>query len=146
MYVHHLFAYLLTGEFPYAKCYVCGERGHLSRMCPHNPRGLYVDGGCCNQCGSVEHYKRDCPEFLKQKGMLVLQFTLIISNTDIWAQLFKTNNIVNISLNFQTYISEISQYFLLKKCENLLPCKSFSLFFNKNISVFDYRVIKHLTS
>ena len=40
-------------------------------------------------------------------------------------------SLVNISLRFQTLISNICQYFLLKKCEKLLHCKSFSHFFNK---------------
>ena len=42
-----------------------------------------------------------------------------------------TTSLVNVSLNFQTLISEICQYFLLKKCEKLLQCKSLSHFFNK---------------
>ena len=47
-------------------------------------------------------------------------------------QLFKTNNIVNVSLKFQMLLSEIRQYiFFLKKCEKLLHYKSFSHFFNK---------------
>ncbi|XP_034630098.1 zinc finger CCHC domain-containing protein 9 [Trachemys scripta elegans] len=50
------------GEFPYAKCFICGEMGHLSRSCPDNPKGLYAEGGCCRLCGSVEHFKKDCPE------------------------------------------------------------------------------------
>ena len=40
-------------------------------------------------------------------------------------------SLVNVSLKFQTLISEIVQYFLLKKCEKLLQCKSFSHFFSK---------------
>ena len=48
--------------------------------------------------------------------------------------------LVNILLIFQTLISEMCQYFLLKKCEKLLHCKSFSHFSNKKISV--YLVIK----
>ena len=40
-------------------------------------------------------------------------------------------SLVNVSLKFQTLISHICQYFLLKKCEKLLHCKSFSHFFNK---------------
>ena len=40
-------------------------------------------------------------------------------------------SLVNVSLKFQTLISDIRQYFLLKKCEKLLHCKSFSHFFNK---------------
>ena len=49
------------------------------------------------------------------------------------AWLFKTNvrSLVNVSVKFQMLISEIFQYFLLKKCEKLLQCKSFSHFFNK---------------
>ena len=46
-----------------------------------------------------------------------------------------TMSLVNVSLKFQTLISEISQYFLLKKYEKLLHCKSFSYFFKQKISV-----------
>ena len=42
-----------------------------------------------------------------------------------------TTSLVNVSLKFQTSISEVHQYFLLKKCEKLLQCKSFSHIFNK---------------
>ena len=64
-----------------------------------------------------------------------------------WARLFKTNKVVsNVSLKFQMLISEMCQYFLLKKCVKLLQCKSFSHFFNKNISVFSNKLVKHLTS
>ena len=41
-----------------------------------------------------------------------------------------TTSLVNVSLKFKMLISEICQYFLLKKCEKLLQCKSFSHFFN----------------
>ena len=47
-----------------------------------------------------------------------------------------TTSLVNVLLKFQMLISEICQYFLLKKCEKLLQCKSFSHFSTKNISVF----------
>ena len=40
-------------------------------------------------------------------------------------------SLVNVSLNFQKLIPQMCQYFLLKKCEKLLQCKSFSHFFNK---------------
>ena len=42
-----------------------------------------------------------------------------------------TTSLVNETLKFQTLISEICQHFLLKKCEKLFQCKSFSHFFNK---------------
>ena len=51
-----------------------------------------------------------------------------------------TMSIVNVSLNFQKLISHICQYFLLRKCEKLLQCKSFSNVFKQKISV--YLVIK----
>ena len=43
-----------------------------------------------------------------------------------------TTSLVNVSLKFQKSKPEICQYFLLKKCEKLLQCKSSSHFFNKN--------------
>ena len=46
-----------------------------------------------------------------------------------------TMSLVNVSLKFQTLISEICHYFLLKKCEKLLHS-----FFQEKISV--YLVIK----
>ena len=42
-----------------------------------------------------------------------------------------TTSLVNVSLKFHTLKSNIHHYFLLKKCETLLQCKSFSHFFNK---------------
>ena len=47
-------------------------------------------------------------------------------------------SLVNVSLKFQTLISEIPQYFLLKKCEKLL--QKLLSFFQQKISV--YLVIK----
>ena len=49
--------------------------------------------------------------------------------------------LVNVSsLNFKKLVSQICQYFLLKKCEKLLHCKASLSFFGQKISV--YYVIK----
>uniref|UniRef100_A0A2K6S280 CCHC-type domain-containing protein n=1 Tax=Saimiri boliviensis boliviensis TaxID=39432 RepID=A0A2K6S280_SAIBB len=60
------------GEFPFTKCYVCGEMVHLSRVCPDNPKGLYADGGGCKLCGSVEHLKKDCLESQNSDRMVTV--------------------------------------------------------------------------
>ncbi|XP_077478625.1 zinc finger CCHC domain-containing protein 9 [Stigmatopora argus] len=51
-----------VGDYPYAKCFICSQTGHLSRSCPDNPKGLYAQGGGCRICGSVEHFQKDCPQ------------------------------------------------------------------------------------
>ena len=59
-----------------------------------------------------------------------------------------TTSLVNVSLKFQIVISQIRQYFLLKKCEKLLHCiaKASLIFSTKNITVSGYKVAKHLTN
>ena len=42
-----------------------------------------------------------------------------------------TTSLVSVLLKFHALISEIHHYFLLKNCEKLLHCKSFSHCFNK---------------
>jgi len=71
---------LPPGQFPYAKCFICKETGHLSKQCPDNARGLYPYGGCCNECGSVEHFRKDCTELMKKKGMEDLSVTSLSKN------------------------------------------------------------------
>ena len=53
-----------------------------------------------------------------------------------------TMSLVNEMLKFRTLMSQIPQYFLLKKRAKLLHSLIFS---TKNISVIDYEVVKHLT-
>ena len=55
-----------------------------------------------------------------------------------------TTSLVNVLLKFQTLMSKLCQYFLLKKCEKLLQASL--IFSTKNVSVFGYKVVKHLTS
>ena len=58
-----------------------------------------------------------------------------------------TTSLVNVSLNFQKIISQICQYFLLKKnVRRFCSAKASLIFSTKNISVFGYKVVKHLTS
>ena len=52
-----------------------------------------------------------------------------------------TTSLVNMSLKFRRFISQICKYFLLKKCAKLL-----SFFLTKNFSIFGYKGVKHLTS
>lgn len=66
----------LAGELPFAKCFICGEMGHLSRSCPDNPRGLYATGGGCRECGSVEHFHKDCP--VAKRGGAASTLTLAV--------------------------------------------------------------------
>lgn len=57
--------------FPFAKCFICLETGHIARECPDNPKGLYPNGGGCKICGSVEHFRRDCPQLIQQNKVSV---------------------------------------------------------------------------
>ena len=60
-----------------------------------------------------------------------------------------TTSLVNETLKFQMLISQICQYFLLKKCEKLLHCKNFSHFFNKKyqcIWLSSHKTLNELSS
>ncbi|KAH3839510.1 hypothetical protein DPMN_112941 [Dreissena polymorpha] len=95
------------GEFPFAKCFICGETGHLSRACPDNPRGLYPNGGCCKQCGSVEHLKRDCPEFQKQQGISSITLGRITEAWSIEAE--ETRDLQNTEHNTEQRVKPVKQ-------------------------------------
>ena len=48
--------------------------------------------------------------------------------------------------SFQTLISQIHQYFLLKNVKSFCNAKAFLIFSTKNFSVFGYNVVNRLTS
>ena len=86
------------------------------------------------------HLGRSLTQFYGNKFHLWSQFCFIV--TQQWSYLgdnctpgpsFSTlmTLLVNETLKFQMLTSQICKYFLLKKCEKLLMCKSFSHFFNK---------------
>ena len=54
--------------------------------------------------------------------------------------------LVNVLLKFQRFIPEIHQYFLLKSVRSFCIAKASLIFSTKNNSVFDYKIVKHLTS
>ena len=55
-------------------------------------------------------------------------------------------SLVNVSLKFQTLISQICQYFLLENVKIFCSAKASLIFSRKNFSVFGYEVVKHLMS
>jgi len=52
---------------PFATCFICKKKGHLSSQCEQNENGLYVKGGSCKVCGSKTHLVADCPVKLKKE-------------------------------------------------------------------------------
>lgn len=58
----HTHTECLQEKFKFASCFVCNEKGHISRECPQNEKGLYRKGGSCFGCGSVRHTLKDCPK------------------------------------------------------------------------------------
>jgi zinc finger CCHC domain-containing protein 9 len=56
-------------NLPYTSCFICGEKGHLSRHCLQNSNGVYPKGGGCRFCGSKWHFVKECPtKFARQLG------------------------------------------------------------------------------
>ena len=57
-----------------------------------------------------------------------------------------TTSLVNVSLKFQILIFQICQYDLLENVRSFCIAKASLIFSTKNISVFGYKFVKHLTS
>lgn len=54
-------------ELPFATCFLCKQKGHITKSCPQNQHGIYVNGGCCRICGSQNHRATACPENSEKK-------------------------------------------------------------------------------
>ncbi|KAG9353567.1 hypothetical protein JZ751_011686 [Albula glossodonta] len=74
-------------DYPYAKCFICNQTGHLSKSCPDNPKGMYAAGGCCRVCGSVEHFQKDCPEHQSSGNSPVSAHCASLNMLTLWEQL-----------------------------------------------------------
>ncbi|KAI8607714.1 hypothetical protein BC830DRAFT_1051550, partial [Chytriomyces sp. MP71] len=46
--------------YPFATCFICSQKGHITSQCPKNDKGVYPNGGCCKFCGSVQHLSSAC--------------------------------------------------------------------------------------
>jgi Zinc knuckle len=56
-----------SGKLPFAECFVCGQKGHLSSQCSQNEHGIYPKGGCCKICSSKHHLANQCPDLGSSK-------------------------------------------------------------------------------
>ena len=92
-----------------------GPGGRILKMCTH-----------VLPCQTVTNYSAIC---LKNLNKDFVEFMQQQRSGPGCSKL--TTSLVNVSLKFQTLISNIRKYSLMKKCEKLLQCKSFSHFFNK---------------
>lgn len=68
--------HIKTSEYPFAKCFVCHNTGHISRNCPENKHGVYPKGGKCNLCGSIYHLRKDCPKSMKKGEVEITACTI----------------------------------------------------------------------
>jgi hypothetical protein len=58
------------GSLPFATCFICNRKGHISRDCHENPNGLYPKGGCCHICLQKDHLVRDCPNRTEEDRLM----------------------------------------------------------------------------
>ncbi len=49
-------------NLPYAKCFICKKKGHLTKSCSQNENGVFPKGGKCILCGAVDHMVKDCSQ------------------------------------------------------------------------------------
>ena len=87
-----------------------------------------------------ESYLKDPIQVFVGSLDLAVSMVILVNTVKIWAICSKlTTFLVNKTLNFQRYYTQKCCNFLLKKCEELLQCKSCSQFFSKkNIIAVDF--------
>ena len=61
-----------TMKLPFATCFICKQKGHLSSQCDKNKHGIYVNdrggGGGCKFCGKFDHLFAYCPTKNSEKN------------------------------------------------------------------------------
>lgn len=49
-------------NLPFAECFICKNKGHISSNCPESDKGIYIRGGSCYVCNGKDHLAKNCPE------------------------------------------------------------------------------------
>jgi len=62
---HGLYACTLPVDhknLPYAECFICKGKGHISANCPQSDKGIFIYGGSCYVCHAKDHLAKNCPQ------------------------------------------------------------------------------------
>jgi hypothetical protein len=49
-------------NLPFAECFICKGKGHISANCPQSENGIYPRGGTCFVCNQKDHLAKYCPQ------------------------------------------------------------------------------------
>ena len=136
-----LYLYVL-GHYPYAKCFICRETGHLSSKCPTNPRGLYPDGKreYVFMFISKMEVKERCNFRFVNCIMQILYFCISLGIEKQLALLLATFSIILWDITCRIAVSwNLSYESLLQSRDAVIFCeiftKTLSLFFPCSVSI-----------